>query len=144
MMNDITAIAKLAQVYAYRTLKDHDLNGSEYGILSFLAIHQPVNQDRIADYMMLDKGTITRIVTKLENKQLITRQTNPNNKREKLIVATNQGLEATKAFDALTQRWSEQLLNTISPEEQAIAAHVLRKMKDNAKNIIHQQGGSGL
>ncbi len=138
IMQDIFALSKLAQLHNGRWLKAYDISSSEHSVMVYLAMHESSNQERIAQYMLLDKGTIARILTKLEDKMLLTRCANPNNRRENLISLTAAGLKLVQELAAVSEQWGRELLIDIPPEEVAAFEAILKRLRKNAFQLVHQ------
>ena len=60
-------------------------------------------QERIARYLDIDKGAVAKTVGKLEQKGFVERTVNPQNKREKLVVATDK---AAHVFDKMEREYA--------------------------------------
>lgn len=138
MMQDIFALSKLAQLHNSRWLKTYDISSSEHSVMVYLAMHESSNQERIAQYMLLDKGTIARILTKLEDKMLLTRCANPNNRRENLISLTPAGLKLVQELATVSEQLGQKLLADIPPQEVAAFEDVLKRLRKNAFQFVHQ------
>ena len=138
-MQDIFALSKLAQLHTGRWLADYGISSSEHSVLVYLFIHKSSNQERIAQYMLLDKGTIARILTKLEDKSLLTRRANPANRRENLISLTEQGLALVTDLAQAAEKLGSSLLADIAPQEQAVFEAVLHQLRQNASQLLRQQ-----
>ena len=79
---------------------------------------------------MLDKtSNASRIVDKLEAKQLVTRRVCPSNRRAVDIRITDAGLELLSRLDVVLQQQNEQL-HKLTPEEAAQLSDLLDKLRD--------------
>ncbi|MGI0407139.1 MarR family winged helix-turn-helix transcriptional regulator [Helicobacter himalayensis] len=65
-------------------------DGREIGLLMIVAEKQ-VSQIKIAEMVDTDKNTVRFFVDRLESLGLVKRQKNPNNRKENLIILTEQG-----------------------------------------------------
>ena len=72
-MKNVSALTRYWHAYTHRSLKGIDLAGSEHSVIMYLAQRDSVNQDDISEHLLLDKGTIARVLTKLEGKNLVAR-----------------------------------------------------------------------
>ena len=139
LMQDIFALCKLAQLHTSRWLKDYGITSSEHSVLVYQAMHKSSNQERIAQYMLLDKGTITRILCKLEAKALVLRSPNPQNRRENLIALTDAGQALVEELAAISEQLGQELRADIPPEDAAVFESVLLRLRQNAYYLVHQQ-----
>jgi DNA-binding MarR family transcriptional regulator len=67
------------------------LYSSEIHLLMFVYTEQDTNITKIADKLGLTKGAISQTVTRLENKGIIQKETDPYNKNELTILFTPKG-----------------------------------------------------
>jgi DNA-binding MarR family transcriptional regulator len=68
-----------------------NLYSSEIHLLMFVHTEQDTNITKIADKLELTKGAISQTVTRLENKGIIQKETDPYNKNELTILFTPKG-----------------------------------------------------
>ena len=81
LMNNLSIIVRHSKVFCDRRLQDLGVGFPEQVILMFLSAKKGVNQDAIAQHFMLDKGAIAKTVKKLEEKGLIERRIDKDNKK---------------------------------------------------------------
>ena len=87
--------------------------------------------ERIARYLDIDKGAVAKTVAKLEGKGYVERTVNPENKREKLVVATDK---ATRVFDKMKREYdaiSARMFSGLSQDEIEQLQTSLRTIAEN-------------
>lgn len=99
IVSDISIIMRKMRVFADRHTADWGIGFAEQQVLMLLKAQGPSNQEALAAYLQIDKGSITRTVAKLESKGLVIREVNPKNKRENLVSLQ------PKAEDLLGEMW---------------------------------------
>ena len=72
-------------------LAEHDLTYSQYIALMTLAEKDGVSITALAQRMGLTKATMTPLLKRLEEKQLISRNMEDGNERQKRVLITDQG-----------------------------------------------------
>lgn len=102
IMRDISIIMRKMRVHAEYALADEGIGFPEQQVLMCLIAHGDFTQERIARYLDIDKGAVAKTVAKLEQKGYVERTVNPQNKREKLVVATDR---ATRVFDKMRREY---------------------------------------
>jgi DNA-binding MarR family transcriptional regulator len=95
-----------------------------------------VNQEAIAKHFMLDKGSIAKTLSKLEEKALINRVDNPNNKREKLITITELGRENSYTYQDEIHEFHNFLLEGLTMEEINEFTRIIEIMTQNAIKAV--------
>ena len=97
-MSDISIIVRKMRTFAERSLAEYALGFPEQLVLMYLTAHGASNQESIASSLDIDKGAITKTIAKLEAKGYVSRELNPQNRREKIVALTK---EAEPVVDAL-------------------------------------------
>lgn len=117
LMSDLSIIVRGGQVFSTRKLSEHDLNAGEQAILMYLLGHDESNQESIAKFYMLDKGSIARTLAKLESKGFIDRKINDENQREKIITLTEKSKNIRCVLTDLLVDWNDLMYEGISEDE---------------------------
>lgn len=115
----MSTIHRHHSIYINRKLKDIDLTSGLHGVL--LCIYedeglQKTQQD-IANRLNMNEGTIARALRKLEDKNLIQRNANPNNRRQNFISLTDKGLEIAEEFKNLDEKWEKEVFKSLTSDE---------------------------
>lgn len=75
-----------------------------YKVFSAIARRGPLKAADLAERMMLDKGQLSRTITALEERGLITRSPDPADRRAQLLEATPDGLARLEAVRGPRER----------------------------------------
>lgn len=91
----------------HRTIRDLglDISPEQLGLLIRLSEEQGLNQKELAEKTFTDKPSTTRMIEKLEKKQLIKRMVNNEDKRAYQLYLTSKG---RKVKDQLDERIANQ------------------------------------
>ncbi len=98
-----------------------------------------VNQDTIVKHFMLDKGAVAKALNKLEDKEYIFREDNPNNKREKLISITKKGKSVIGYITDELEKWHNYLFQGLRNEEIDQFNRIVEKIAENAAIVINEK-----
>lgn len=124
-------INRIAQRYYNRHMCE-GLTAQEANALRMISFGKRISQQKLADLLGEDKSQVTRMVNRLEKEGYLTREVNPEDRREKLIAPTEKA-DAVRAMDIeLTNRYYEWLLSVLSPEEQEQFLATLEKLAERA------------
>ena len=89
-------------------LKDYDISSEQWSVLNTVYLKKGCNQITLAEILLKDGATITRILNILENKKLVRREKSTHDKREYLIYLTGDGLNLyNKALPVVLQNTKE-------------------------------------
>lgn len=113
------------------TFSEHGLALWEFDILATLRRSGPpyrLTAGELVASSMVTSGAITNRVDRLYERRLVTRETDPANRRSVLITLTQEGHALVDA--ALIDHVANEthLLSVLSPQEQAQLAGLLRKL----------------
>ena len=109
-------------------LAQHNLFHSQWAIIYYLKHHGPSTLVDISNYLNVEKPTITRTVTRLEERVLIE-QIPSDNKREKRIQLSGAGEEIYNSSIRTVSRFEQSVLTGISEDEMQMTMEVLNKMQ---------------
>lgn len=89
-------------------LKDYDISSEQWSVLNTVYMKKGCNQITLAEILLKDGATITRILNILENKKLVRREKSTHDKREYLIYLTEYGINLyNKALPVVVQNTEE-------------------------------------
>ena len=85
-------------------LRDFDISSEQWSVLNTVYMKKGCNQITLADILLKDGATITRILNILEDKKLVRREKSTLDKREYLIYLTEYGVDLyNKALPVVLQ-----------------------------------------
>jgi len=114
----ISTIHRYHSMYINRKLKDYGITIGQFPILICLANDiKPKTQNEIATTFKLNDGTITRALQKLEEKELIKRKTDPDNKRRNLIVLSKKGKTLAQELNHIDEDWEKDIFVNLSSKD---------------------------
>jgi len=117
LMNNLSIIVRHSKVFCERRLHDYGVGFPEQIILMYLSSSNGINQDAIAQHFMLDKGAIAKTLRKLEEKGMIERHQNPENKRENLISIAPEGRSILEEMGKALTEWNQYFFDGLSEDD---------------------------
>lgn len=136
---DLSIIFRYSRMFCERRLSNINVGFTEALILMYLNDGETVNQETIAKNFMLDKGAIAKTLTKLEEKNLIQRKDNLNNRREKLVTLTKEGKGIFGAMNDEVLEWHEGLFSGLTKQEIDQIVAIINKLATNAINMVNRR-----
>ena len=82
-------------------LSELDINQNQFWILLSLCQEQNISQDKIASILRVNGATMTRELNDLEERRLIVRKTDENDRRRKLVSLFDKGFEMLESAQML-------------------------------------------
>lgn len=135
-MNNFSIIVRYSRIFCERKGVEYGVGFPEQIILMYLAEHGPVNQDTIARHYMIDKGAITKTVSKLEEKGFVQRRENPDDKREKILFISDKGSKIISGMESNLEEWNKVIFEGITPQEIELMQKVVDMMAANAIRAV--------
>ena len=136
LMGDLSIIVRSSQVYLTHRLSEYGINAAEEYILMYLLGHDKTNQDSIARYFMLDKGSVARSLAKLERKGFIVRSINDENQREKVIRLTDKANCMRETLAEQLVAWQNSMYEGLSEDERRLFETTVEKIAENVANKL--------
>jgi DNA-binding MarR family transcriptional regulator len=110
-----------------------ELTPEQWGILVLLWELGSATQDDLANLLCVDKSSMSRVLSLMEEKGYITRQIDSSNERKKIICATEKSVEVREAGFAIANEALKSSLKGVKPHEAQICIKVLAAIKVNLK-----------
>ena len=116
------------QKYSRNNLDDENLSEKEYIILMRIRYLKQVTQQDLAKQYNLTEGYVANLLRKMEENNLIQRKENPDNRRQKIVSLTEEGVRYTDNLNDLMLNWESKIVSQISDEENTQLRNILNKL----------------
>ncbi len=113
-----------------------DLNLSQAILLAFLFEAGPITQSRLASRLGMGRAAAGLVIDALEERGLIERQTNPNDRRSWLIALRAQGIRVIEPIFEIDTALRGELRIGISRRERQQLAGLLLRLQANLAGIL--------
>ncbi|GLO64776.1 MarR family transcriptional regulator [Oceanobacillus kimchii] len=122
-----------------KDIKKHGMRTSDFTILEALYHKGKQTIREISEAVLINTGSITYVIDKLENNGLLTRSSNPDDRRAVYIEITDKGKEIMDDIFPKHQRVIEELFDGISEEEKQTVIDVLKKVGTKNMGEINER-----
>ena len=116
-------------------LKDTGLTLGQPKVLDYLKDHDGASQKEIAAGCLIEAGSLTSILNRMEEKGLIERKMLNGNRRTFHIFMTKSGKKNQKLIEETFEKIEETALHNISEEEQKVFMEIFHKIYRNLAEI---------
>ncbi len=138
----IMANQMLVQKSLMEELKGSSLTSGQPKILDYLKDHNGSNQKEIAQACFLEAGSLTSILNKMEEKDLVKRKILNGNRRSFHIFLTEKGFQQQILVQQSFQSIEKIALKNVSEEERQTFLSISIKMYENLKEQIQNKKGN--
>ena len=130
IINHMTVQKKLME-----QLKDTGLTLGQPKVLDYLKDHDGVSQKEIAAGCLIEAGSLTSILNRMEEKDLIERKMLNGNRRTFHIFMTESGKKNQKLVEEAFKKIEKTALNGISEEEQKLFMEIFCRIYRNLADM---------
>jgi DNA-binding MarR family transcriptional regulator len=127
----------LAQIYAER----FGLSIPAWRVVATLGQYDVRTARDIAAHGVMHKSTVSRAVSALEQRGLIVRRPNQDDRREELLALTAQGREIYDALAPQALAFEDRLVAVLTDEEQETLVALIDKLSVHARVLAPDQEG---
>ena len=114
-------------------LKPLDLSLSQYELLANLLAHRaPLTQQELADRLFVTKGNITGLLQRLEERALVERRTDPEDRRKNHVSLTATGEALAQRAVSLQHELVAEVFGELDEAEVTQLRALLRKVRQGA------------
>ncbi|MEN9751172.1 MAG: hypothetical protein RLZZ600_219 [Actinomycetota bacterium] len=103
--------------HANEVLAGLDLKARSYAVLSLAVGGAKPTQRELAEFLSLDASQIVALVDVLQDRGLVAREPDPNDRRSNVIVSTDAGRELYSRASVLVAQAEARSLSALSDEE---------------------------
>ena len=135
----IMATARAIRQSYDQRFSDLDLNLSEASVLAYVAEHGALSQTQIAKSLGLGRAATGALIDVLEDRALVQRQTDPDDRRVWLVEITIAGKELLEEVYVRDQVLRKQLRNGITRQERQQLAAVLVRLGNNLASVLAEE-----
>ena len=115
LINHLITLNKTHDFYINKHIKAKtDILPSQYYMLLFLYYEMGTNQSDIAKACLMDRSGVSRAFKDFEEKGLITREIDENNKRAYKITLTAKGIETSEFLIQKEKEWDDMICEELN------------------------------
>jgi len=121
-----------------RTLNQHHLSIRQFNILYHLDQEQGMSINELSHHLLCDKSNTTRLVERMKQDGLVTREPDPKDRRYVSVRLTAEGARLREKTVAIHQLSVKERFAALSPKENAVLSQLLVHLRDGLREYIEQ------
>jgi DNA-binding MarR family transcriptional regulator len=138
-MKMLNNISRSQGAFRKSRISDKNLNSGHYAYALAICHNPGRSQEDLARELCINKSTIARNLSVLEEKGYITRAPLPNDKRQFSVHPTEKMRAVLPEIKRASEEWMLLLSEGIPEEELAVFNSVLQRMQEKAREITGKQ-----
>jgi DNA-binding MarR family transcriptional regulator len=110
------------------------LSDTQLAALAALERHTAMTPGELAEHEKVQPPSMTRVITALEERGLVTRQAHATDRRQVVLTVTDHGRSVVQQSRRLREAWLAQRLRELTPQERQTlraAAPILEKLSQS-------------
>jgi len=127
-------LSKLYYGVLSKSLEDLDIE-RYFSILYFLNENNGCNQQCICNNLAIDKTAMVKVIDYLINAGYVMRSTNPEDRRQHIIILTKKGQKCTEEVVRSFRAIDEQIFSKVPKADRLAFTRVLHLLSDNLKDL---------
>ena len=138
-MKLLNNISRSQAIYRNSKISVDDLQSGHYALVLSICHEPGRSQEMLAKELCLNKSTIARQLSYLEDKGYISRSSLPNNKRQFSVYPTEKMMNVLPIVKEASNNWMLLLSQDIPKDELEIFESVLKRIEKRAREIVINQ-----
>ena len=132
-------ISRSQAVFRHSKISADDLHPAHYAFALSICRHPGRSQEELARELCLNKSTVARALTVLEDRGYVKRESLPSDKRQFAVHPTDKMLAVLPEIRRASHEWVDLLSEDIPKEDLEVFSSVLERMEKKARQIIGGQ-----
>ena len=140
-MKMLNNISRSQSVFRTERLEVEGLCAAHHTFILAVCRMAGCSQEELAKEICLNKSTVARALTQLEERGYVRREASREDKRRLLVYPTDKMLEILPRVRAVAQEWNDLISEGIPDGELEVFYSVLARMEERAKRATSSQEG---
>lgn len=135
-MRYINTIARCANLYHDEALRSAGLSSYQSSYIPIVCAKPGITQDQIARELHVNRSSVTRQMTSLEENGFVTRRRSSDDRRAVEVYPTDKAQAVLPAVRAARKNWRSLLLEGMTDEEREALDVLLARLADRAQSLV--------
>jgi DNA-binding MarR family transcriptional regulator len=122
-------VARALRRLTTSTLEPWEVNPSHSRALRELDQHGVMRPSELSEHLRIAPRSATEVIDALEERGLVERRPDPNDRRATLVTLTESGRSTSTAIRAARTQEAERFFGDLTPTERSQLAAILRKLR---------------
>lgn len=139
LMRKINMISRCEGIYRTDKLKEAKICACHHSYILAICHHPGMTQEQLAKHICINKSSVTRSLSHLEENGYVERHPDQKDKRALCVYPTQKMMDIFPEVKRITAEWNEYLIDGIEENDIALFQSVLEKLAERAQNYISEK-----
>jgi DNA-binding MarR family transcriptional regulator len=121
----ISTASRAYLFFLFHEIEKYGIHGGQFQFLRSLSKKDSISQEELANIYHNHQSTIARALRKLEDKGMISRKVDENNRRKNIITITAKGRDIVDNIQLMDEKW-ENNIKSLDNEEKSKLKELLK------------------
>ena len=135
-MKMLNNVSRSQAIYRQARISEPDLAAGHYALILAVCREAGRSQEELAQELCLNKSTVARSLTALEEHGYIRREPHPADRRQVSVYPTERAIAVLPKLRAASNDWMRLLSEGIPEEELTVFYSVLARMEARARALL--------
>ncbi len=141
-MRFVDRTSRCFTLYRNNQLEDEGVNGYQHLYIIKVCKHPGILQDELVREIYVNKSSVARQLSLLEQNGFIRREACKEDRRQLLVYPTEKAMELFPKVLDVRERWNRRLLEDFTEEEQAMLFGMMERVMEKAAYLLkHPEEG---
>ncbi len=132
LMRYINIVSRCASIWRTDKLEGTELGDQHYSYILVVCRRPGISQDAIARRLFLNKSNVTRSLTYLEEHGFVTRERDPEDRRQTLVYPTEKALDVLPLVREIIKGWNSYITEDFTEEEMEMYLAMTHRIAERA------------
>ncbi|WP_428036260.1 MarR family transcriptional regulator [Amphritea sp.] len=109
-------------------LKPFNITGAQFRVMRLIMVEQVDTPSELTRLLSIDSGAMTRMLDRLEQRNLLLRERCPNDRRQVRLKPTQEGIELSQEVHGLAADLLNELTGELSSDELSELHRIIQKI----------------
>ncbi len=124
--------------FAEKVLKPFDLTLEQFHLMKNMPADSGLTQREIGEISGKTAANMTRMLDRMETKDLVVRRESPDDRRASLVFLTDKGRSLVEEVIGGFEKFSARLVQDVSEKEQQVVRSALKKITENVQKMSEE------
>jgi DNA-binding MarR family transcriptional regulator len=109
-------------------LAKYNLTPAQFGVLAHLSANEGITQQTLSERLFVTKGNVCGLIGRLEERGLVVRESDPEDRRSNRLLLTPEGRELIEQVIPVNEQFISDYMSILTSEEQEMLRTLLRRL----------------